>query len=881
MSAPEVENNTHIPIAYARHELIFQNGKAVDYKVLEANDAFFKITGKRSEEVIGKAAKSIFSDLEPEWVDLYVDVALNVKEQHFFKFAKALDKHFEVYAFSTVKNFFSVLFIDITEIKSQQKQLAEENDYFLTTLKSIGDGVIVTDIHGNITLMNSVAEEATEYCNSEAIGQVIENIFHIINTSTRKKVDNPIRRVIEEGKIVGLANHTSLIAKSGREYQISDSAAPIIGKDGSVRGVVLVFRDISIEYDYKEKLRLSESRFRTLFQNIPEAIILIEHDRIVDCNRYSLELFECQRDDLLGRFPSEISPEFQHDGSNSKAKAAEKISLAMKGEVQRFYWTHQRFDGSTLFCDISLTRVEVEGSKILFSVVRDITEKVTLQEKINQNERFLSNLISNLPGFAYQCANTPNWDMLFISDGCFEITGYSNTDFLEHSINFGELILHDYRETIWNKWQKVLSEKGFFEHEYPIRHKNGKIKWVWERGNGIFSKQGELLCLEGFISDISEKYKLQQNLRESEEKYRNLVENAFDGIFLAHHLTIKYANDKFAEILQYPLSYFIDQEGALASRLTPESRTLVYQRFAERNEGKIITPIFNLQWVKPDNTLCDIEVSISQIELDGEPMLIGLIRDITESVKLTNALRLAKEKAEEISRLKSIFLANMSHELRTPLSGILGFSEILLDKLNDPELIEMAQYIKVSGNRLLNTLDSIITYGKLESGFISISISPFNAIELIKDCISEFKNDAVQKSISLIFNNDVSFHWMHSDFRFIKIALKGLIENAIKFTSEGKVEISFAPDGSGQGIVISIKDSGIGISEEHFSMIFEDFRQVSEGNTRVFEGTGLGLSLVKKTAELLGGSIDVQSKIGEGSIFLLHIPDLSAEVNTL
>lgn len=875
MSFPKAENPTNMPVAYARHELIYVNGKAADYKVLEANDAFFRITGKHPEEIIGKVASEVFPDLEQEWIDHYIDVATNLKELHFFKYANKLDKHFEVYAFSATPNFFSVLFIDISEIISQQKQLAEENDYFLTTLRSIGDGVIVTDLNGNITLMNIVTEDITEFQNQDAIGKPVEEIFRIINTTTRRPVENPIRRVIEEGTIVGLANHTSLISKSGREYQISDTAAPIVGKDGNVRGVVLVFRDISTEYSYKEKLRVSESRFRNLFQNIPEAIILIENNRIVDCNRYFLELFQCQRDELLGRYPSEISPEFQHDGSNSKAKETEKIALAMKGEVQRFYWTHQRFDGSTLFCDISLTRVEVESATIIFSVVRDITEKVTLQEKVNQNERFLSNLISNLPGFAYQCANNPSWDMLFISDGCFEITGYSNTDFLQHSINYGELILPEYRQDIWEKWQETIKVKGNFELEYPIRHKNGKIKWVWERGNGIFSKQGELLCLEGFISDISEKYKLQRNLRESEEKYRQLVENAFDGIFLAEkqNLTLRYANDKFYEILEFPPSYFAEDQTNLSSRLTDESKALISRRQAERVEGKEMKPIFTLQWRKPDDSICELEVSISHIELDGESLIIGLVRDITESVKLTNTLRTAKENAEEISRLKSVFLANMSHELRTPLSGILGFSEILLEKLNDPELVEMAQYIKVSGNRLLNTLDSIITYGKLESGFINISISPFNIVELIKDCLTEFQNDAAQKDISLVFRNEVSFHWMHSDFRFVKIALKGLIENAIKFTSVGSVEISFATQGNGRGVSIMVKDTGIGIEEEHFAMIFEDFRQVSEGNTRIFEGTGLGLSLVKKTAELLNGSVEVNSKIGNGSVFVLHIPD--------
>ncbi|HEX9253342.1 MAG TPA: PAS domain S-box protein, partial [Ignavibacteriaceae bacterium] len=155
----------------------------------------------------------------------------------------------------------------------------------------------------------------------------------------------------------------------------------------------------------------------------------------------------------------------------------------------------------------------------LLQNISDLNLDSKFETELEERERKYSTLVSNLPGFIYRCANDKNWTMHFISDGCKKITGYNPSDFINNKkVAFNNLIHPDYQKTIWQKWQKSLKDKTFFEFEYPIINKNGKLKWVWERGRGIYSDKGKVLFLEGFIEDISEKRNAEESV-----KLKNIV----------------------------------------------------------------------------------------------------------------------------------------------------------------------------------------------------------------------------------------------------------------------------------------------------------------------------------------------------------------------
>jgi PAS domain S-box-containing protein len=243
---------------FALHEIICDAvGNPVDYRFLDINPAFEKLTGLKSEDTIGKTVRSVLPNIEYYWIEKYGKVALTGESISFENYSGEIDRYYSVVAFSPEYGKFATLFEDITDRKRSEILLSQEKERLAVTLRSIGDGVITTDLNGNVVIINRAAEELTGWKLEEAKGRPLNEVFHIINEGTRLECENPVKKVLESGHVVELANHTVLINKNGHEYIIADSGAPIKDKESNTVGVVLVFRDIT------EKQKLLENIQRT------------------------------------------------------------------------------------------------------------------------------------------------------------------------------------------------------------------------------------------------------------------------------------------------------------------------------------------------------------------------------------------------------------------------------------------------------------------------------------------------------------------------------------------------------------------------------------------------------------------------------------------
>jgi len=256
---------------------------------------------------------------------------------------------------------------------------------------------------------------------------------------------------------------------------------------------------------------------------------------------------------------------------------------------------------------------------------------------------------------------------------------------------------------------------------------------------------------------------------------------------------------------------------------------------------------------------------------EGEPLVLSIFRDITELKRREAELNEAKEKAEAMNHLKSTFLANMSHELRTPLINIMGYAEILIDEAEDESSQEMLNSILRGGERLRDTLNSILDLSNLESSKTDMLFAIGDLNQIANKVYDEYKESAEAVGLQLdleLCKNPVS---ALIDDKLLLQVVKNLVNNAIKYTDRGFVKIVTAIDGSGKQRMASIKviDSGIGIPENKIDQIFEPFRQVSEGAGRKYEGAGLGLTIARKFVELMAGEISVESREGIGSVFSL------------
>ena len=252
--------------------------------------------------------------------------------------------------------------------------------------------------------------------------------------------------------------------------------------------------------------------------------------------------------------------------------------------------------------------------------------------------------------------------------------------------------------------------------------------------------------------------------------------------------------------------------------------------------------------------------------------------------RINRQLRDARMKAEEMNRLKSNFLANISHELRTPLIGILGYAEMLTEELPDPSHKKLAETIKLSGQLLSNSISLILDLSEIESDRLSLNIEAVNIMEVIRESVAIQRRDAELKGLEISFAFPENLPLIKSDRKMLQTILDNLLSNAIKFTAIGKIDFRVTVENGlmSRRINIIVSDTGIGISHELQQTIFDAFRQASEGLSRNFEGIGLGLTIIKKFTEKLGGTVEIQSKQDVGTTFTISFPTYpgSVESNT-
>ncbi|PKN44720.1 MAG: hypothetical protein CVU59_10985 [Deltaproteobacteria bacterium HGW-Deltaproteobacteria-17] len=273
--------------------------------------------------------------------------------------------------------------------------------------------------------------------------------------------------------------------------------------------------------DLEEKLRRArahidccEERFRLLFDQSRDAMMTLAPPswKYTSGNERIMELFGVRSlEAFLKLEPWHVSPVTQPDGRTSEEKALEMIEKAMNDGSHFFEWTHQRVDGEPFPATVLLQRLGCEHHSFLLATVRDISEPVRARQALRESERMFATLVDNLPGFVYRCRNDAAWTAEFLSSGCLHVTGYPAEDFVrDRRRSLGDLILPTWRERVWTQCQEALARREQLQVEYPIRTASGEERWVWERGQGVFDADGTLLFLEGFVTDITERHRAQQ-----------------------------------------------------------------------------------------------------------------------------------------------------------------------------------------------------------------------------------------------------------------------------------------------------------------------------------------------------------------------------------
>lgn len=432
--------------------------------------------------------------------------------------------------------------------------------------------------------------------------------------------------------------------------------------------------------------------------------------------------------------------------------------------------------------------------------------------------------------------------------------------------------------------QMLKNKTAIHNYELRFRNKNGTERTALLSIETI-DIEGEA-CFLSISSDITERQKAETALREAEEKYRNIYENALNGIFQTA-IDGKYisANPALANIYGY------DSPADLIAA-QPNFNNQLYVKPNRRDEFAAlmneygILSNFESEIYRKDGSIIWISENCRAVCDEAGNLLYyeGFIKDITDNKQAEIKMQQAKEAAEAANKAKSTFLANMSHELRSPLNAVIGFSQVMIrSKTLPPENQEDVAIILRSGEHLLALINQVLDLSKIEAGRTIINAKSFDLYQLIDDLEDMFALKAEQKGLQLIFDRDAEVpHYICTDEVKLRQVLINLLNNAIKFTSEGGVSVQIKGGRrnihknstdqlpGGYWLHFEVQDTGAGIAAEEIHQLFEAFVQTKTGKDSQ-EGTGLGLAISRQFVQLMGGEITVSSEFGKGAVFQFDI----------
>ncbi len=630
--------------------------------------------------------------------------------------------------------------------------------------------------------------------------------------------------------------------------------------------------EISQRIAIEDKLRKSEERYRKLVEFSPEAIFVHRDGKILFANNATLKLFGVSSTaDLYGK---NIMDYIHQD---SKKIAITQYENVMNGSETATIMEIKGIQSNSelIFTEISSTLVEYKGEKAVQVVARDITERKIAEAALRESQERYKLVVEYSP---FAIVIHQNGKIIYVNPETLKLIGANTQD---------EIVGKDIFSFVHQDFRVLAAER------LRISAATGKpappIEERLIRLDGTFINTeiltvpfmlGNTLAFQSTFHDITKMKAANEQLR----KLSRAVEQSSAAILITdRNGYIEYANPKFMEMTGFDIKETLGQNPQIlkSDKQPEEFYSEMWKTILAGNEwrGELINK-------RKSGELYWEFLSISPIKNDkGEVThFLAVKEDITERKKIEAELIKSKEEAEEANKIKSSLLANMSHEFRTPLNGILGFTQLLKEEVNDDEQKMMIDKIYRSGKRLMNTLNAILSLTEMENGDYIISRSEIDLTFFCRQIKSLYEPQAKEKSLSFDLNLGKEKFLVSTDETLLTKISSHIIDNAIKYTISGGVKLSLRKikQFSGNEVaVLDIEDTGIGIRKEEQKIIFREFRQLSEGFRRDFEGLGLGLTLANKMAKLINANIRVKSDYGKGSIFSILLPLNKSEQSKL
>ena len=531
----------------------------------------------------------------------------------------------------------------------------------------------------------------------------------------------------------------------------------------------------------------------------------------------------------------------------------------------------------TICIDMSVTNYEEEIYSVT-ALVKDITVQMKKEEELREIEKRYKSILENSTDAIFIFGD---WKFIYANEKGLKLLGYEKLENIIGQPIFKN-IHADFHPIVKGRIKYSHDKEGsvpLMEQKYLTC--SGEVIDVESQTTFITYKGKK--CNVSFVRDITERKKKEKMIKGREKRYRQLVEALPYGVYIWSKGEALFSNKVGLEYIGLSsLNELKDKryEGLLKPHPSYEEG---YKKSLEllRKNGRM--PLTEEKFIRvADNKILDVETIITKYTWDeNDNALLSVTRDISDRIKAEALEKDMIEKSKQLDqvaqyeRLRTEFFANISHELRTPVNVI--FSALQLMNFNIKELKttkELDKYLDIMKQncyRLVRLINNLIDVTKIDSGYFNINLVNTNIVSIVEDITLSVAEYIAVKGISLVFDTEMEEKILACDPDKIERIMLNLISNAVKFTKPGGTLFVSIKD-RGESVLISVKDTGIGISKDKQKIIFERFIQVDKSLTRKNEGSGIGLSLVKSLVELHNGNITVESELDEGSEFIVELP---------
>jgi PAS domain S-box-containing protein len=718
-------------------------------------------------------------------------------------------------------------------------------------MNNIPDCIYFKDNQGKFIKVNTAKAKRANSTVEKMIGKTEYDFFD--EDYANKSYENE-RKVMETGKPINIIDR--VVDKKGTEHWVSITKIPRYDKNGEIIGTMGINREIT---DVKK----SEEKYRNLFEKAIDPIVILDNNGFfVDINDQAIKLLGYDKKDLNGKkfYEANILTK------ESLVTAIQSYKHRMRGKQSPPYEVEAiTKQGEIIPAEINASAIyengEIVGDLVIFRDLRERYKRRKIEKELFESEKKFRDIFDSTSDFLLYLEKGI---ILDINTTAINLSGLEKKEVIGKDLTifkgvFPEKDLKKHITTIDNANRGL----DINDYETELNNKSGtKYEFLFSADCIKDHEEIKGILLRG--KDITQRQRAWQELVKLEEKYRVLAETSADGVITVDPLgRLTYVNPSFEKMLDRRKSQILAT--LFRDYLTEDSVYFFQQIFIDARKKSEKMENVELELARSNGDTIPIEVNIAPFRKEDEfNGMVCTIRDITERRKVEDEIK----KSE---RLKTEFMNIAAHELKSPVTPIKGYLDLIIqDQKTSKKVKDWAKVSLRNSERLLRLVDDILDVSRLDTDTMRFEMEKFPIVEILQEVVEDMKPAIEGKGLKFITSVPKKLPSIYGDKNRLSQVLKNLIVNAIKFTDNGSISIKAQKEKN--QILITIADTGIGISKSEVKKVFNKFYQAYTGDDRKNEGTGLGLFICNEIIQKHNGQIWAESEIGKGSTFYVQIP---------